>query len=275
MEVQPVRPRGRQKGLDQCLDLKRGVDETDEIAPPILHIIVRQASPVHRQHDEEAVPIADAGVQHDIPGGAEPIVVAGELERWSPLRRSEIDAIEVVGAARRVRIEDRKILVALGRERQPFVFGHGLELVVGDAVARRRALVCNALVTLDARDPIDPQDGGLIAHELIGEGLELLAADRVEGLEQRPQRHQFVEILIQPILQRLGLVRGNRLELEPCEFAIPMPEGKPRGNRQREAEGSRRNERQAAENASPRRDATGWVRTRPEGGAGGIERGDR
>ncbi len=75
---------GLKDGIDHDAGLKNALDKADEIAAPILHGVVRQTGPVHRQHDEEAVAVALAPAKNEVRAGGGPVGVACAFERALP-----------------------------------------------------------------------------------------------------------------------------------------------------------------------------------------------
>jgi hypothetical protein len=85
IEIQTHRHgRGCEDILDHDAGLKHALGKADEIAPPILDGVVRQAWSVHRQHDKKAVAVAFAPAKNKIWTGGRPVFVPRAFERALP-----------------------------------------------------------------------------------------------------------------------------------------------------------------------------------------------
>ena len=85
--------RGGQNGLDHHRCLKCALDEAYQIAFAFLLGVGRQILSIHRQHNNKAKSIANAGVEFEVRERGRLVVPPGALERFPPLPLGrEIDA---------------------------------------------------------------------------------------------------------------------------------------------------------------------------------------
>ncbi len=226
---------------------ERAVDETDEIAATVLQCVARRVLPVHRQGKKDAVLFAVGAVQRKVRDAGQLVVVAGAGER----PRDDRLACEVYAVGNRClrqrRIKDRQILVLLRRDRDTVVGRNGLDTVAGDAVAPRGPLVFGALLAADARHPGEIPDWRLVLEQARGERLEFPAGDPFARFEQRTQRRQLVEIFVEPMLQGERLILGNLCEVPLRDPVFPVRHDDPGGTGEHKPDGSRRGERQHAQ----------------------------
>ena len=174
---------------------------------------MRHSVPVDRRQHEEAVLARGVGAQTNDRGGEDGVVVAGPGDDAGPHRLGiEIETVDRVGAGRR-RVQERKVLVALGRRRERAVRSKGGDAVARDAVAGRGRFERGALVTFDPRNPGDVLDRRIVSHDSGCEGLEFLSTDRViDGVEQGARRDHPVDVPVQTVVQKLAAVVGQRNE---------------------------------------------------------------